>query len=139
VPDTLKKAPEDKDFVKIPPFSWLFPLSSIAIDNAYKNNANKNDVVYTLIDNVTTLINKSNAPITELCKDIIDQIKNKLCHFNFIRYLAFLDKSGSTKYHQLLTHIKDRNPYINCHEDNIKKLHTYNNNLLSKKMLSRQL
>ena len=134
MPDTLKKAPKDTDFVKTPPFSWLLSLSYIAI-----NNANKNDVVYTLIDNVTTLINKSNAPITELCKDIIDQIKNKLCHFNFIRYLAFLDKSGSTKYHQLLTHIKDRNPYINCHEDNIKKLHTYNNNLLSKKMLSRQL
>ncbi len=134
MPDTLKEAPKDKDFVKIPPFSWLLPLSSIDIDDA-----NKNDAVYTLIGNVTTLINDSNAPIKELCKDIIDQIKNKLCHFNFIRYLAFLDKSGSTKYHQLLTHIKDRNPYINCHEDYIKKLHTYNNNLLSKKMLSRQL
>ena len=133
VPDTLKKAPENTDFVKTPPFSWLLPLSSIAI-----GNANKNDVVYTLIDNVTTLINKTNAPITALCKEIIGQIINKLCHFNFIRYLAFLDKSGSTKYHQLLTHIKDRNPYINCHKDYIKELHTYNNILLSKKMLSRQ-
>ena len=130
MPDTLKKAPENKDFVKTPTFSWLFPLSSIAI-----NNANKNDVVYTLIENVTTLINKSNAPIAELCKDIIGQIKNKLCHFNFIRYLAFLDKSGSTDYNILLTHIKKRNPYINCHKDYITELRTCNNNLLSKKRL----
>jgi hypothetical protein len=135
VPDTLKKAPKDTDFVKTPPFSWLLSLSYIAI-----NNANKNDAVYTLIENVTTLINKSNAPIAELCKEIIGQINNKLCHFNFIRYLAFLDKSCSTDYNILLTRIKKRNPYINCHEDYIEELHTYNNILLSKKDIkSRQL
>jgi len=72
VPDPLKKAPENKDFVKTPTFSWLFPLSSIDI-----NVANKNDAVYTLIDTVTTLINKSNAPIAKLCTDIIGQINNK--------------------------------------------------------------
>jgi hypothetical protein len=130
VPDPLKKAPENKDFVKTPTFSWLFPLSSIDI-----NVANKNDAVYTLIDTVTTLINKSNAPIAKLCTDIIGQINNKLCHFNFIRYLAFLDKIGSTDYHLLLTHIKNKNPYKNCHKDYIKELHTYNNNLLSKKIV----
>jgi hypothetical protein len=135
VPDPLKEAPEDKDFVKIPPFSWLLPLSSIDIDDAYKKGAlDPQTDIYTLIEKVTTLINKSNAPIAKLCKEIIGQIINKLCHFNFIRYLAFLDKSGSTKYHQLLTHIKDRNPYIICDEAYIKKLHTYNNNLLSNKI-----
>lgn len=136
MPDPLKKAPENKDFVKTPTFSWLLPLSSIAIDNAYKNNANKIDAVYTLIEKVTTLINNSNAPIAELCKEIIGQIINKLCHFNFIRYLAFLDKSGSTNYHQLLTRIKKRNPYINCHKDYITELRTCNNILLSKKRLN---
>jgi hypothetical protein len=49
VPDTLKEAPKDTDFVKTPTFSWLFPLSSIAI-----GNANKNDAVYTLIKKVTS-------------------------------------------------------------------------------------
>ena len=133
MPDTLKETPKDTDFVKTPTFSWLFPLSSIYINNAYKKGAlDPQTDIYTLIENVTTLINKSNAPITKLCKEIIGQITNKLCHFNFIRYLAFLDKSGSTDYNILLTHIKKRNPYIICHKDYITELRTCNNILLSK-------
>jgi hypothetical protein len=86
VPDPLKKAPENTDFVKTPTFSWLLPLSSIAI-----GNANKNDAVYTLIEKVTTLIKNSNAPIAELCKDIIGQIKKRNpyinCHKDYIKEL----------------------------------------------------